>query len=691
MFTVVITEKGGEQRRQDFDKAEVNIGRVQGNDIILPKGNVSKRHSRIVLKDGKFIIVDLKSTNGTYVNGRKITSPLVIKGTDKIYIGDFIISVEEPGGAALQETVAASTPAVALPPPAASSPAASDPGRRPTMSPPPPPPKRKPRPTSEEDEPAPPSRELPRPSGGPILDRPSSPGPMITAPQAALRPTGSPVRRSLGRDTVGPDTSDASGMPAMPSVEPEPVVAPRPKTAPQPTLGRIAVPPPAVEPPARRSAPAPVVEPPARDPRREKQLELQREIQERLVEILDLRRVDAERLADEELWEKAENAICDVVEGLDSEGSIPSFVDQDQLIKDVLHEALGLGPLEDLLADETVDQILVNRADRIYVDRGGRLELSVRGFSSDKTLLGVIERIVMPLGRRIDDANPLVDTRMKDGSRINAVIPPLAVKGPCLTISKSRRRAFSGEELVRGGCLSQPMLDFLQLCVGARRNIIVSGGSGAGKTTLLGVLGSFISEAERVVTVEDATELQLQHEHWVQLESRPPDLEGSGGVPLRELVRNSLRMRPDRLIVGECRGAETLDLLQAMNSGRDGSLASVSAASPREALERLETMALLGGMDYTRRAVREQAAAAIQVIAHVTRYADGSRRVTQICEVGGLEGDAVVLQDLFSFRVDGTDDQGRPRGRFASAGKTPRFVEEQQRRGVPVNAGLFRE
>jgi len=695
MFTVVITEKGGEQRRLDFDKPEVTIGRVQGNDIILPKGNVSKRHSRIVLKDGKFIIVDLKSTNGTYVNGRKITSPLVIKNTDKIYIGDFILHVEDSAGA----------PAM-TPGPAATAP--PDQGRRP----PPPLPKRKPsRPVGP-----PPSMDDDMgfgDTGGPVR-QPSSPPPRTGGP--------APMRRPAVRDTVGPDMSDPPPMtpspldaefqrtppPAMGS-GPVPLQQP-PQPMPQPMpppAAPLAVPPPAAPMPAQ-PAPMPVPEPaPQRierpsqpaaapasqpaDPRRARIIELQKEIHDRLLEYLDLRRMDIDQLADEELWEKTENAICDIVEGMDGEGAIPAFVNQDELIKDVLNEALGLGPLEDLLADDGVSEIMVNRSDQIYIERNGAIELTSYSFSSDKAVLGVIERIVAPLGRRIDESSPLVDARLKDGSRVNAIIPPLALKGPTLTIRKFRKESFTGEQLVEMGSLSRGMVEFLQMCVTARKNIVVSGGTGSGKTTTLNVVSNFIPPVERILTIEDAAELQLKHQHWIQLESRPPNIEGKGQITIRDLVRNALRMRPDRIIVGECRGGEAIDMLQAMNTGHDGSLTTAHSNSPRDTLSRLETMVLMSGMELPVRAIREQVASAINIIAHQSRFADGSRRVTHITEISGMEGDIITMQDIFVFKQEGFDEHGRVRGRFVPTGFVPRFYEDLQRRGIPVNMNIFRE
>jgi pilus assembly protein CpaF len=427
------------------------------------------------------------------------------------------------------------------------------------------------------------------------------------------------------------------------------------------------------------------------DPRRARVMELQKEIHDRLLEYLDLRRMDIDQLADEELWEKTENAICDIVERMDSEGAIPAFVNQDELIKDVLNEALGLGPLEDLLADDSISEIMVNRSDQIYIESNGALQQTNYCFSSDKAVLGVIERIVAPLGRRIDEASPLVDARLKDGSRVNAIIPPLALRGPTLTIRKFRRESFTGDQLVQNGTISRGMMEFLQMCVTARKNIIISGGTGSGKTTTLNVVSNFIPVVERIITIEDAAELQLKHDHWVQLESRPPNIEGKGQIAIRDLVRNALRMRPDRIIVGECRGGEAIDMLQAMNTGHDGSLTTAHSNSPRDSLSRLETMVLMSGMDLPVRAIREQIASAIDIVVHQSRFGDGSRRVTHVTEIAGMEGDVITMQDIFLFKQEGFDDAGRVRGRFVPTGFVPRFYEDLQRRGIPVNMNIFRE
>ena len=420
-------------------------------------------------------------------------------------------------------------------------------------------------------------------------------------------------------------------------------------------------------------------------------MEVQRTVHDRLIQAMDLRRLDMNKLADDELWERAEGNIRDIVTAMNRKGEIPSFIDRDTLIEDVLNEALGLGPLEEYLADDAITEIMVNHAKQIYVERAGRLELVDKTFSSDKAVLSIIERIVAPIGRRIDESSPLVDARLKDGSRVNAIIPPLALKGPALTIRKFRREMLGPEELVKYGTAVPGMLNFLKMCVEARKNIIISGGTGSGKTTTLNIVSNFIPKHERILTIEDAAELQIHHEHWIQLESRPPNIEGKGAITIRDLVRNSLRMRPDRIIVGECRGGETLDMLQAMNTGHDGSLTTAHANSPRDVLARLETMVLMSGMELPIKAIREQIASAMDIIVHQTRFSDGSRKITHISEVTGMEGDVITMQDIFLFKQEGFDENNHVVGRFVPTGFIPRFYEELKRRGIPVDMSIFRE
>lgn len=364
--------------------------------------------------------------------------------------------------------------------------------------------------------------------------------------------------------------------------------------------------------------------------------------------------------------------------------------ERQRLIREVHDDVLGLGPLEALLGDKTVTEIMVNGPERVYVERSGKLTLSPIRFKDEPHLRRIIERIVTRVGRRIDESSPLVDARLEDGSRVNAIIPPLAVSGSTLTIRKFSKDALRVADLIKLQTFSPEMAELLEACVLGRLNIIVSGGTGTGKTTLLNVLSSFIPDKERIVSIEDAVELQLQQDHVVRLESRPPNVEGRGEVTIRDLVKNSLRMRPDRIIVGECRGAEALDMLQAMNTGHDGSLSTIHANSPRDALARLETLVLMAGMDLPLRAIREQAASAVDVIVQLTRLRDGTRRVTALSEVAGMEGQTLTLQDIYAFDfAAGVSADGKFLGKVQPTGLRPMFIQKLDDLGIRLSPGLF--
>ena len=422
--------------------------------------------------------------------------------------------------------------------------------------------------------------------------------------------------------------------------------------------------------------------------RRELEFKWRKQIHASLLETMDLRRHDTHGMSDERLRVETERLIRQIIAA--SEAQIPPQLDRNLLCREVLDEAIGLGPLEDLLADESVTEIMVNRYDEIYIERAGRLLRHPMAFTGDRAVMGVIERIVAPLGRRIDESSPMVDARLKDGSRVNAIIPPLALKGACLTIRKFSKHKLGVDDLVQFNAISPDMALFLELCVTARKNIIVSGGTGSGKTTLLNILSNFIPAGERVVTVEDAAELKLHHEHLISLEARPANVEGKGGVPIRDLVRNTLRMRPDRIVVGECRGAEALDMLQAMNTGHEGSLTTLHANSARDALARLETMVLMAGMELPLQAIREQVASAVHIIVQQTRFACGSRKVTGISEITGMESGKIQIQELFRFVTKGfAAESGRIDGHFTGCDMVPTFYEELRGVGRDLDMGIF--
>ena len=355
-----------------------------------------------------------------------------------------------------------------------------------------------------------------------------------------------------------------------------------------------------------------------------------------------------------------------------------------RIVSDICDEILGLGPIEPLLKDESITEIMINGPHKIFVERKGKIQLSNVQFHDNAHLMTIIERIVAPLGRRIDESSPLVDARLADGSRVNAIVPPLSLIGPCVTIRKFSKDPFSVDNLISFGTMSEEMAEFLKACVKARLNIMVSGGTGSGKTTTLNVLSSFIPNNERIVTIEDAAELRLLQEHVVTLESRPANLEGKGAITIRDLVRNSLRMRPDRIIVGEVRSGEALDMLQAMNTGHDGSLTTGHANSPRDILSRLETMVLMAGMDLPVRAIREQIASALDLIIQQTRIQDGSRKITYITEVQKMEGDTIVLQDLFKYVQTGIDENGKSIGYYEATGLQPMFLKKFKMNGVEL-------
>jgi len=427
---------------------------------------------------------------------------------------------------------------------------------------------------------------------------------------------------------------------------------------------------------------------------RDEILILKRRIHTRLIEGMNIKRLDLKVFSDhkktKELRNKAELTVSNLL--VEEAGSfIPSQEIRQKLIKEILDEALGLGALEDLLADPEITDIMVNNKNEIFVERFGKIEMTSKKFISNDQVRTIIERIIAPIGRRIDESVPMVDARLADGSRVNAIISPLSLTGPTLTIRKFRKERYKASDLVKLGALTQEMTDFIRACVFCRKNIIVSGGTGSGKTTVLNALSEYIPNDERIVTLEDAAELKLNQQHWVRLESRPPNIEGKGAVTIRDLFRNTLRMRPDRIIVGECRGTESLDMLQAMNTGHDGSMTTIHANSTFDVLSRLDSMILMSGIELPVRVIREMIASAVDIIIHTTRLSDGSRKVMAISEISGMKDELHInLNDIFVFKQTGVDAQGKVQGYFTATGYLPSFLDEIRIRGVQISDDIFK-
>jgi pilus assembly protein CpaF len=563
------------------------IGRGSDATVVLKHDDVSRRHASVEITAAGLLVRDL-STNGTFVEGKRVAGAQPLPFGKPVKIGTFVLRFKLPGTSG---PVATRTAVGSL-----------ELGVGGSRKSPPPPPK-----------------------------PPTEPSVVADGAEAVVEPLPAPVRNSQ---------------------------PPTPNSQPQPK-------------PARIQENAVTTIPDLSDAERDR---LKRWLRGLLLESLDLPSLRAEELEDKALAPRVLQLMDELLD--EHARELPKGLDRGRLRKELADEVLGLGPLEDLLSDPIVSEVMVVDRATIYVERKGRLELTGQRFSSEDALRSAIERIVTPLGRRIDESTPMVDARLKDGSRVNAIIPPLALRGPCLTIRKFSSRKLGVADLIDFGSLDARMARFLERAVIARRNILVSGGTGSGKTTLLNILSSAIPNDERIVTIEDAAELRLDQPHVVSLETRPPNMEGRGEYSIRDLVRNALRMRPDRIVVGECRGGEALDMLQAMNTGHDGSLTTTHANSPDEAIARLETLVLMGGVDLPTRAIREQIANSIHLVVQQQRFVDGSRKITSIAEVIGMDDDGIVhLEPIFEFyRTPG--ERGRVTGEYRATGFMPSFITE---------------
>jgi len=551
---LIVHTPSGESQVISITKPLFRIGKRQTNDLVLNLAAISRDHCEIAASNGQWVLRDLNSRNGTYVNGQRITSDFLLADGMQIQLGEYVLVFREDA-------------ATATPPSPADQPSAA-----------------------------------PAEGAGPPARRPSA-----------------EVERSDGR----------------------------------------------------RYTP----------------VKLKKKVHAELLKAFDLKNVDFSKHSEQEIRQRTTEIVVKVIQSLAAE--VPSWLTVEQLTKEIVDEALGLGPIEDLLRDEEVDEIMVNGWNHIYVEKHGRLDLTDKRFTDNHAVLQTIRRIIAPIGRRIDESTPMVDARLPDGSRVNAIIPPLALTGPTLTIRKFSTNPFTIDDLIGFGTLTREIAEFLHIAVQYRRNIVISGGTGSGKTTLLNVVSSFIPHGERIITIEDAAELKLPQEHVVSLEAKPPNIEGKGEIPIRKLVINSLRMRPDRIVVGECRGGEALDMLQAMNTGHDGSLTTLHANSPRDALSRLETLVLMAGLELPSRAIREQIASAVDLIIHESRMPDGTRKVVSVAEITGMEGETITSQEIFVFRQTGFGPDGKVLGEMEATHAVPVFIHELRQRGIDVDMSIF--
>jgi pilus assembly protein CpaF len=613
---VIASNTTGDVRREELRvTGPFAVGRDARCELCLPSDLVSRRHVVLDVR-GDSVVVEDVSTNGTYAANILLHKQRAqVAHGAPIVLGDFTLYVRPADAARAAQAIA---------PPASPPPMLGVP-------------------------PAPPP---PMPAAPPAAARAPAPNALLAATMHAPPP--GPGAPALARPPVPPAPPPPTSLPGVRA----PIAVPPPR----PSQGGAMLPPGAE--PAAPSAEA-----------SDADAALRRSIHTKLLEHLDLATMDASKLDDPSMRPKVVVALRRIVDSL--RDKLPPGADRDALVGELADEALGLGPLERFLADTNVTEIMVVDAHTIYVEAGGKIHKTTARFTDDERVRAVVERIVTPLGRRIDESSPIVDARLRDGSRVNAVIRPIALKGTAITIRKFARTPLTIEKLVGYGSLTVPIARFLTRCVAAKKNVVISGGTGSGKTTLLNVLAGAIPPDERIVTIEDAAELQLTQPHVVSLETRPANMEGKGEYTIRDLVKNALRMRPDRIVVGECRGGEALDMLQAMNTGHDGSLTTTHANSPEEAVARLETLCLMAGVELPSRAIRTQIAQSVHVVVQQSRFSDGSRRITEVSEVAGIGDDGEVeLRPIFEFVRTGTSDAGGVRGEFRASGYLPSFLDE---------------
>jgi len=661
MIDVVITAEDGSRRVWRGD-SPVLVGRGDACPIRVPGWRVARTHARLSRTPAGVDIEDLGSLAGTQVNARRITRYGPLQPDDEIFIGGAMLQVRHVELLREDAEVDVYTLSPAQGPALGKVPA---PSREDTLG----------ESRGQADMRHDPQAEF---DVLPVSSASHETADSVMIPW--LVPDGGLVTTP---DTTSPLESGAAHSLQVYAVVTDAVVSPA--AVGQAPAAQAPSPPRRVDTPARSpESPASDLASPANEVAAADDIRWRRRLHSRLLDGLDLRRRDVSSMSDAVLREEAGRLLSQLIE---TDPELPPDIDRHVLRQHVLDEAVGLGPLEGLLADDAVTEIMVNRFDEIFVERTGKLRRHPTGFSSERAVLGVIERIVAPLGRRIDESSPMVDARLRDGSRVNAVIAPVALRGASLTIRKFSKRRLGIEDLIAVGAIDAAMAHFLFCCVEQRCNVLVSGGTGSGKTTLLNVLSNFIPLGERIITIEDAAELRLRHPHLVSLESRPANLEGRGAILIRDLVRNALRMRPDRIVIGECRGAEALDMLQAMNTGHEGSLTTLHANTPRDAIARLETLVLMAGMDLPLTAIREQIASAIDIVIQQTRAADGRRRITSIVELTGMESGRIQLQELFRFQP--SRDAASPDGLFVGCGLIPSKFTEWREAGVDIETDLF--